>query len=44
MTLTDIVQRNDTLPGRIFDWAIIVLIVISIITLTIETLPDLSST
>ena len=44
MTLTDIIQRNDTLPGRIFDWAIIVLIVISIITLTIETLPDLSST
>ena len=43
MTLTDIIQRNDTLPGRIFDWTIIVLIVISIITLTLETIPNLSS-
>ena len=44
MNITDIVQRNDTTPGRIFDWAVIVLILLSTVTHSIETLPDLSST
>lgn len=41
MNIVDIVQRTDTTPGRIFDWTVIGLIVISIITLSIDTLPDL---
>ena len=40
--LTDIVQRNDTAPGRIFDWFIIGLIVVSIITYSLNTLPNLT--
>ena len=44
MNITDIVQRSDTTLGRIFDWSIIGLIVISIITLSIDTLPNLSRT
>lgn len=42
MNITEIVQRSDTTPGRIFDWMIICLIVISLITLSIETIPTLS--
>ncbi|MCY4590721.1 MAG: ion transporter [Alphaproteobacteria bacterium] len=41
MNIADIVQRSDTTPGRIFDWTIIGLIMISIVTLSIDTLPDL---
>ncbi len=44
MNIVDIVQRSDTLPGRIFDWAVIALILISTVTLSIETLPGLSPT
>lgn len=44
MNITDIVQRSDTTLGRIFDWSVIGLIVISIITLSIDTLPNLSRT
>ncbi len=42
MSIADIVQRSDTTPGRIFDWTVIALIVISIVMLSIATLPDLS--
>ena len=44
MNISDIVQRSDTTLGRIFDWAVIGLIVVSMITLSIETLPNLSRT
>ncbi len=44
MKLTDIVQKNDTLGGKLFDWATIALILYSVLTLTIETLPNLSPT
>jgi voltage-gated potassium channel len=40
--LKRIVERNDTRWGRVFDLAIQVLIVVSIVSFTIETLPDLS--
>ena len=41
MTITDIVQRSDTPLGRIFDWTFMGLIVISLITFSIDTLPDI---
>lgn len=41
MKLRDIVQRDDTLTGRAFDWAIMLLIVYFLITLSIGTLPNL---
>ena len=41
MTLREIVQESDTKPGRAFDFTVLFLIVFSIITLTVETLPDL---
>ncbi len=41
MKIRDIVEKNDSLGGRIFDLTIIALIIISIITFTIETIPDL---
>ena len=44
MNLTDIVQRSDTAPGRIFDWLIIGLIVLSVITHSLDTLPNLTRT
>ena len=42
MTISEIVQRSDTTPGRIFDSSVIVLILVSVITVSINTLPDLS--
>ena len=42
MTITDIVQRSDTAPGRIFDAAVVALILISVISVTVDTLPNLS--
>lgn len=42
MNLRKIVQESDTVPGRIFDIAVLVLIGISIVSLSVETLPDLS--
>ena len=42
MKITDIVQRSDTTPGRIFDGIVVGLIMVSVITLSIETLPNLS--
>ena len=42
MTISEIVQRSDTTPGRIFDSTVIVLILVSVITVTIDTLPTLA--
>ena len=42
MSIKDIVQGSDTKAGRAFDSVILVLIISSIITVTFETLPDLS--
>jgi len=44
MKIYDIVQRSDTVSGRIFDLVVLSLIVFSIITLSVETLPGLSAT
>ncbi len=44
MNVAEIVQQSDTRAGRIFDWTVIGLIVISIFTLSIDTMPDLSGT
>ena len=44
MTVSEIVQRNDTTPGRIFDLTVIVLILVSVTTVSIDTLPNLSPT
>ncbi|MDE0306463.1 MAG: ion transporter [Albidovulum sp.] len=41
MKLADIVHRGDTVPGRVFDWIVIGFIVISIISFSIDTLPEL---
>ena len=41
MKIYDIVQRSDTLAGRTFDLFVLFLIVFSIITLSVETLPNL---
>lgn len=41
-TITDIVQKSDTAAGRAFDLLVIFLIVVSIILVSIETLPGLS--
>ena len=42
MTISEIVQYRDTRPGRIFDATVIVLILVSVITVSINTLPDLA--
>lgn len=42
MNLKTIIEGNDTKAGQAFDFAIQLLIIISIITFSIETLPDLS--
>ena len=42
MKIRDIVQNSDTVVGRIFDLFIIFLIVVSVVTLSVETLPNLS--
>ena len=41
MSISEIVQRSDTTSGRIFDSIVIVLIVVSVIAVTIDTLPNL---
>ena len=43
MDLKTIVERNDTVPGRTFDLVMQLLILFSIITFTVETLPDLEA-
>ena len=42
MTISEIVQRSDTTPGRIFDSTAIVLILVSVITVSVNTVPSLS--
>ncbi|MEZ6059212.1 MAG: ion transporter [Planctomycetaceae bacterium] len=42
-TIKDIIERSDTRPGRLFDLTIQGLIVASLFTFSIETLPNLSS-
>jgi voltage-gated potassium channel len=42
MNLKAIIENNDTGAGRLFDWIIQSLIVLSLVTFSIETLPDLS--
>ena len=42
MTISEIVQRSDTVPGRIFDSAVVTLILVSVIGVSIDTLPNLS--
>lgn len=41
MKLVDVIHRSDTKPGRIFDWFVIGLILISIVSFSIDTLPGL---
>ena len=41
-TLKRTIENNDTKRGRVFDLAIQALIVLSLVTFSIETLPDLS--
>lgn len=41
MKIRDIIWHSDTAGGRIFDWCIILLIILSLVTLTVSTLPDL---
>ncbi|MDE0155438.1 MAG: hypothetical protein OXS28_07555, partial [Gammaproteobacteria bacterium] len=43
MDIKAIVERNDTIPGRTFDLVMQALILFSIVTFTIETLPDLEA-
>ena len=43
MDLKAIVERSDTVPGRTFDLVMQLLILFSIITFTVETLPDLEA-
>jgi voltage-gated potassium channel len=43
MNLKQIVEDTDTRAGRIFDWVIQCLIIASLVTFSIETLPNLSA-
>ena len=43
MNIRQVVNESDTFSGRAFDFVVLFLIVFSIITLTIDTLPDLPS-
>ena len=43
MDIKTIVERNDTRAGQTFDWFIQALILLSIVTFSIETLPDLEN-
>ena len=42
MSIAEVVQRSDTPAGRVFDLCVLALIIYSIVTLSIETMPDLS--
>ena len=42
MSIAEVVQRSDTPAGRVFDLCVLALILYSIVTLSIETVPDLS--
>ncbi|MXZ49409.1 MAG: ion transporter [Rhodobacteraceae bacterium] len=41
ISLTELVQRHDTKAGRVFEWSIIVLIVVSVLLLIVDSIPDL---
>ncbi len=41
ISLTDLLQRHDTKAGRIFEWFIIIMILLSIVTLIVDSFPDL---
>lgn len=43
MKLKDIVERADTRAGRAFDWTVQFLIFLSLVSFTLETLPNLSA-
>ena len=42
MRISDIVQRGDTGPGRVFDGVVLGLIALSIVIVSIDTMPELS--
>lgn len=42
MSLKNVIEKNDTKPGRLFDLFIQILIIISLVSFSLETLPDLS--
>ena len=42
MSIAEVVQRSDTPAGRVFDLCVLALIIYSIVTLSIETMPNLS--
>jgi voltage-gated potassium channel len=44
LTLKDIIEKNESGPGRVFDLSIQALILISLVTFAMETLPSLSAT
>lgn len=44
MDIKRIIENTDTITGRIFDWSIQVLIFLSIVAFSIETLPDIEET
>ena len=44
MKIRDIIWNSDTVRGRFFDWCVIFLIVFSLVTLPISTLPNLPPT
>lgn len=44
MSLRQVVEQNDTRAGRLFDLTIQALIVLSLVSFSVETLPDLAST
>ena len=41
VSLTELVQRHDTKAGRVFEWSIIILIVLSVLLLIVDSIPDL---
>ena len=40
-SLTDLVQRHDTKAGQVFEWFIIIMIVLAIVNLIVNSIPDL---
>ena len=41
VSLTDLVQRHDTKAGQVFEWSIIIMIILSIVVLVVDSVPDL---
>ena len=44
MQVSQLINSPDTTAGRVFDWVVLFLIIYSILTLSVETLPNLSPT